>query len=171
MGTCVGGCMLVCVCACFGWEGLGCCLYGCVGAWVGGYLRRWGHACLGGLVSVCACMALFSIPCPSESTLVQTCLYLPPLPPSCLQHTHNFCAHVKDPIFICRKRVGLTAGGMQDTKTRTTGKQKEKSWVARAVIWLLTFLRKSSLNFPPCIALGRDSHLIKWVGSCLDNNK
>ena len=47
---------------------------------------------------------------PSESTLVQTCLCrLTPF--VCTARTQK-CAHVKDPISICCKRVGLTAGGM-----------------------------------------------------------
>ena len=57
---------------------------------------------------------------PSESTLVQTCLCLtpPPLSPLfiCTERTH-MCAHLKDPISVCRKRVGLTAGRMETLQT------------------------------------------------------
>ena len=28
-------------------------------------------------------------------------------------HPHSLCAHVNDPISICRKRKGLTAGGIK----------------------------------------------------------
>ena len=41
-----------------------------------------------------------------------------PDPPSCVRH-----AHVKDPISICCKRVVLTAGGMENRKHRTRGKE------------------------------------------------
>ena len=51
--------------------------------------------------------------CPSESTLVQTCLCLNP---HRVRHTPKFCVHIQDPIAICRKRVGLTAGGMVTQK-------------------------------------------------------
>ena len=34
----------------------------------------------------------------------------------CTAHT-QMCTHVKDPISICRKRVGITAVGMENTKT------------------------------------------------------
>ena len=46
--------------------------------------------------------------CPSESTLVQTCLCLTPL---CAYGTQVNCAHVKDPIPIRHERVGLTVYG------------------------------------------------------------
>ena len=53
--------------------------------------------------------------CPSESTLVETCFSLT-----------QMCAHVKDPISICHKTVGLTAGvGKHENCTQG----KEKSWV------------------------------------------
>ena len=42
----------------------------------------------------------------SESTLV--CAWPPFVCTACTQ----MCVHVKDPISICRKRVGFTAGGM-----------------------------------------------------------
>ena len=35
------------------------------------------------------------------------------------------CAHVKDPISICCKRVGLTAGGMETRKHCRNGEKKE----------------------------------------------
>ena len=46
--------------------------------------------------------------CSSESTLVCTrqASFV------CTART-QMCAHVKDPIYICRKRVGLTAGGIE----------------------------------------------------------
>ena len=48
--------------------------------------------------------------CPYEKTLVQTCLCLTLLR-VCMART-QISAHVKDPTSICRKRAGLTAGGM-----------------------------------------------------------
>ena len=47
--------------------------------------------------------------CPSESTLVQTCLCLIALP-VCGTHPNVYALYSKDPI---RKRVGLTASGME----------------------------------------------------------
>ena len=46
--------------------------------------------------------------CPSESTLVQTCLCLDPY--VCTARIQR-CAHAKDPMSICRKRLGLAADG------------------------------------------------------------
>ena len=52
--------------------------------------------------------------CPSESTLVQVCLCLTPVR-VCTART-QMCTHVKDPISICCKRVGLTDGGIKTRK-------------------------------------------------------
>ena len=38
-----------------------------------------------------------------------------PDPPSCVRHVQN-CAHVKDPVSICRKRVSLKASGIVTPK-------------------------------------------------------
>ena len=43
----------------------------------------------------------------------------------------QICAHVKDPIPVCYKRVGLTAGGME-AKTEHTGEEKI---LGSAVLW------------------------------------
>ena len=61
--------------------------------------------------------------CPSESTLVQTLfapnppppLPPPPPPPSPFVCTARIqiCARVEAPVCTCRKRLGLTAGGME----------------------------------------------------------
>ena len=75
--------------------------------------------------------------CPSESTLVQTCLRR--LTPIRVYGMDQICAHVKDQISICRKRVGHTAGGNMETQKHCT--QGEKN------LWLLAFLRESSPNF------------------------
>ena len=48
---------------------------------------------------------------PSESSPVQTCLQVPDPPFMCTART-QMCGHVKDPISICRKRIGLTAVGI-----------------------------------------------------------
>ena len=84
--------------------------------------------------------------CPSESILEQTCLCMTPL--SCVRPHTQICAHVKDPKSICRKTVGLTAGGIETRKHCTKG--KKKSYVQ----WLLAFPWEF-LNFL-CIALGQD---------------
>ena len=50
---------------------------------------------------------------PPMSTLVQTVVSDPPFVcTACIQ----ICAHVKDPILVCRKRAGLTARGMEAWK-------------------------------------------------------
>ena len=69
----------------------------------------------------------FSVP-PSQ-LLRNMCV---PDPTSCARHVAKVCAHVKDPISICRKRVG----GMENTKTLHTG-VKEK--LGSAVLWLFAF--------------------------------
>ena len=57
----------------------------------------------------------------------------------CTARTH-ICAHVKDPISICRKRVGLTAGGMKTRKHCVQEeKEKKKKMLGSAVLWLLAF--------------------------------
>ena len=61
---------------------------------------------------------------PHESTLVQRWLCLNPLP---VYDTHPalMCVHVKDPVSICCKSVGLTAVGMETQKHRTQEKNKK----------------------------------------------
>ena len=56
---------------------------------------------------------------PSESTLVEICLCLMTPPPL------SYVRHVKDPTSICRKRVCLTAGGMEIRK-HCTDRRKQK---------------------------------------------
>ena len=61
------------------------------------------------------------------SLLVSSCadfLFVPD-PPSCVTARSQICAHVKDPRSICRKRAGLTSGGMETRKHYTQGKTKE----------------------------------------------
>ena len=58
---------------------------------------------------------------------------------------------------MSRKRVGLTAVGMEAQKHYTQAKEKKEKKLGRAVLWLLAFLRDGSLNFP-CIALGQESY-------------
>ena len=62
----------------------------------------------------------------------------------CTARTYN-CAHVKDPISISRKRVGLRAGGMETRKHCTQG---EKQLARAFYIWLLVFLVEISPNVP-----------------------
>ena len=68
-------------------------------------------------------------------------------PPSCqcTARTH-ICAHVKDLISICRKRVGLAAGGMETHKHCTQGKENIK--LGSAVLWLLAFPGGKQPEFP-----------------------
>ena len=54
----------------------------------------------------------------------------------------QICAHVKDPIYICRKRIGFAAGGMEPRKHCTQGRK-----LGRAVLCLLAFPRESCANF------------------------
>ena len=78
-------------------------------------------------------------------------------PPSCqCTAPTQICAYGKDAKSICRKRVGLTEGGMETRKHCTLGDNKLGSAVP---LWLLDFPRDSSPNFP-CIALGQESYLI-----------
>ena len=88
----------------------------------------------------------FSVP-PSQLLCRLLCAYPPFV---CTAHT-QMCPHVKDPISMCRKRVGLTASDME-TQKHCTQKERKKAG-------LLAFPRKSSPSFP-CIALGQDSYLI-----------
>ena len=67
--------------------------------------------------------AITVLSCPSESTLGQTCLCLTPLRVYGKART-QMCAHVKDPIAICRKSVGLTDGGTE-TRTHCTQEKEE----------------------------------------------
>ena len=53
---------------------------------------------------------------------VQTCFCA--LSPFVCTARTQMCAHVKDPIPICRKWVGLTAGDIEKRKHCTQGKQK-----------------------------------------------
>ena len=92
--------------------------------------------------------------CLSESTLVH------PPPSLCVLHT-QMCAHVKDPISICRQRVALTAGGMETRKHCTyIGKQNKKENLGSAVLWLLAFPRESSPIFQCIAILGQERYLI-----------
>ena len=75
-------------------------------------------------------------------------------PPFVCAARTQICAHVNDPISICRKRVGLTAGGMETRKHCT--QKKKKRWVAP---WLLAFPGENSANFP-CMALGQEHYLV-----------
>ena len=104
---------------------------------------------------------------PSESTLVQTYLCLPPTPLSafvCTART-QICAHVKELISICRKRVSLNSRWYGNPKTRHTrggggggGRLGGESWVAPYYGCSLS-PGESRLHFP-CIALGQDKNVI-----------
>ena len=54
-----------------------------------------------------------------KSLRVNSCaeLFVPHEPPSCVvRHALKMCAHVKDPVSICRKRVGIIASGVATQK-------------------------------------------------------
>ena len=55
--------------------------------------------------------------------------------------------HVKEPISICRKRVVLTAGGMETQKHCTQG-EKNKKQLGSAILWLLAFPGGKQPEFP-----------------------
>ena len=74
----------------------------------------------------------------------------------CSARTQN-CAHVKDPISICRNWVGLTSSGMETRKHYKDWRRKKK--LGSAVLWLLAFPRESIPKFI-CIVLGQESYLI-----------
>ena len=63
--------------------------------------------------------------CPSESTLVRTCLFLTPPTPSVCTACTQICARVKDATSICCKRGGLTAGAMETSKHCTQEKNQK----------------------------------------------
>ena len=73
-------------------------------------------------------------------------------------HAPTFALHVKDPVFICRQRVGLTAGGMNARK-HCMREIKEK--VGSAVLWLLAFPGESIRISPRALLhWGEESYLI-----------
>ena len=59
---------------------------------------------------------IFSVP-PTQLLCRLVCAW----PPFVCAARTQICVHVKDPISICRKRVGLTAGGMETRKHCTQG--------------------------------------------------
>ena len=78
----------------------------------------------------------------SESTLVQIGLCLSLLRVYYVTHPNG--AHVKDPVSICRKRVGITAGGMETRKHCTHkvgggGGGGDAGELGSAALWLLVF--------------------------------
>ena len=70
------------------------------------------------------------------------------------------CVHVKDPIYICRKGVGLTARGMETGKHCAQEKQKAKKKLGSAVLWLLAFPGEKAARISRAFALGQESYLI-----------
>ena len=57
-------------------------------------------------------------------------------PPFVCTARTQICAHVKDPISICRKRIGITAAGMEIIY-ETDLKRNRK--LGSALLWLLAF--------------------------------
>ena len=93
----------------------------------------------------------FPLICPSECGLV--CAWPPFLCTTCTQ----MCEHVKYPISICRKRVGLIASWMETRKQCIQGKQQQ---LGSVVLWLFAFPGEH-LKFPVyCIGTRKLSHLI-----------
>ena len=94
-------------------------------------------------------------------------LFVHPCPPFVCAARTQICVHVKHPISICRKRVGITAGGMETRKYCTEGEGmagggggggggRDRNMLGSAVLWLLAFPEESSPNFQ-CIALEQES--------------
>ena len=71
----------------------------------------------------------------------------------CTAHT-QICAHVKAPISICRKRVDLTACGMETQKLHTG---KETNGVAPYYSCSLSLEKAAQISHD---ALGQESYLI-----------
>ena len=74
----------------------------------------------------------------------------------------KICGHVKDPIFICCKRVGLTDSGMETrklyTREKTTPNEQKKQ--GRACTMAVHFpQRKQAKFYVHCIET-KDSYLI-----------
>ena len=57
----------------------------------------------------------------------------------------QICVHVKDPISICHKRVGLIASGVEIQKHCTQGKRKKRSWVAPYYSCLLSLWKAAHI--------------------------
>ena len=74
----------------------------------------------------------------------------PPPPLFVCKARTQICAHVKDPISFCRKRISLTAGSMETSKHCTPRKKTEEKntkKIGSAVLWLLAFPGESSTIF------------------------
>ena len=91
---------------------------------------------------------------PSQLLCIPVCAWPPFV---CMARTDN-CAHVTDPISICRIRVDLTACGMDTRKHCTQGKTKQEK-MGSVALWLLAFPGESSPNLS-CIALGQSN--LSW---------
>ena len=116
-----------------------------------------------------------------------------PLAGQCVQLSTartQMCAHSKDPVSICRKRTGLTAGDMETRKHCTQGEKKklrsavlrvptgpgilEKSWnFVTESLWEPCSDGTVAALFPrgkqpgsPCIAWGKESYRI--FSQCFD---
>ena len=74
-------------------------------------------------------------------------LFVPDPPPSCPTACTRICAYNKDPISICRKTEGLTAGGIVTQKKYTayTRLVSNQGWVS-ATLSQAAFLGKSDPN-------------------------
>ena len=79
-----------------------------------------------------------------------------------VQSLRGIVTTVKDLISICRKRVGLTASGMETRKHCTHGEKKQGGGGLlgdRRTMAARFPLGKQPANFP-CITLGQDSYQI-----------
>ena len=69
-----------------------------------------------------------------------------PDPPSCVRARTQTCTHVKDPISVCSKRVGLTVGSMETRNTAHMDKKRQKK--KEAGWWVLNYYGCLMLAFP-----------------------
>ena len=105
----------------------------------------------------------FSVP-PIPLLCKLVCAWPPPPPFVCTART-QMCAHVKDAVSICRKRVGLTADGMETQKLCAHWGRGGVGGggLVSAVLGLLAFPVESSPNFPCINVLGQESYLMSYL--------
>ena len=92
--------------------------------------------CVGMCLCSCVCVCVFRYSC--------VCIYM------------YIYIHVKDPISICRKRVGMKTRKHCTQERNNNKNKKQNKRLGSAVLWLLAFPNPNV----PCIALGQESDQI-----------